>query len=320
MKHIGFIIAIPALLFLAGCNEPKEDPTPEVLKISPARISSEPGNGHEIQFKVTCDKSFDAAIENAPWATISSSTDAGNGVTVIKIMLSANNTEADRSGKLVITAGKKDATGEFSQQPASKLFPAKAITLKDTNPETLSVRLPDNWTISCEDTNGSKVTWFKAEPSEGQANIITSVVFSADMPNFSTDPLNGIAVVTSGDLVFKVSVTQEPSSILGQTYGLYNYDRQGANVAFEPLAHQVSVLRKTDGTADFRMIAPDKNRFVLLRGLPSSFAAGDDVSFSMFQNWTKDLPYSSDVNTKVFQVKDNMVWLLDGDVCYVIKK
>lgn len=320
MKHFGFIIAIPALLFLVGCEQPKEDPTPEVLKISPAKITSEPGNGHEIQFKVTCDKSFDAAIDNAPWATIAASEDAGNGVTVIKIMLSANTTEADRSGKLVITAGKKEAVGEFSQYPASKLFPTKAITLKDTNPETLSVRLPDNWTISCEDTAGKKVDWFKAEPAEGQANILTSVVFSADQPNFSTDPLNGIAVVTSGDLVFKVTVTQEPSSILGQTYGLYNYDKQGSNVAFEPLAHQASVLRKTDGTIDFRMIAPALNRFVLFRGLPSTLKAGDAVSFSMFQNWTKDLPYSSTVSAKVFQVKDNMVWLLDGDVCYVIKK
>ena len=320
MKHISFIIAITALLFFAGCAEPKEDPTPEVLKISPARVTSEPGNGHEIQFKVTCDKAFESTIENAPWASISSSTEDGNGGTVIKIMLSANNTESDRSGKLVITAGKKTVEGEFSQQPASKLFPVKAITLKDTNPETLSVRLPDNWTISCEDTNGKKVSWFTVEPAEGQANIITSVVFQAPEPNFGSETLNGIAVVKSGDLVFNITVTQEVSTILGSTFGLYNYDRQGTNIAYEPLAHQVSVLRRNDSTMEFRMIAPGLNRFLLLRGLPSSLKEGDSVSFTFFQNWTKDLEYSSQVNAKVFKADDNMIWLLDGDVCYVIKK
>ncbi|MBP5567222.1 MAG: BACON domain-containing protein [Bacteroidales bacterium] len=320
MKHFGFIIAIPVLLFIAGCGGPKEDPTPEVLKISPARVTSEPGNGHEIQFKVTCDKAFESAIDNAPWATISSSTEDGNGSTIIKIMLSANITEEERSGKLVITAGKKSIEGGFSQLPASKLFPTKAITLKDTNPETLSVRLPDNWTISCEDTNGKPVTWFTATPSEGQANIMASVVFQADLPNFGEETLNGIAVIKCGDLVFKVTVTQEVSTILGKTYGLFNYDKKGTNIAYEPLAHQVSVLRRTDGTQDFRMIAPGQNKFLLVRGLPANLKAGDSVSFTLFQNWTKNLEYTSQVNAQVYRVDDKMIWILDGDVCYVVMK
>ena len=62
------------------------------------------------------------------------------------------------------------------------------------------------------------------------------------------------------------------------------------------------------------------NRFLLLRGLPSTLKEGDAVSFSLFQNWTKDLDYSSEVNAEVFKTEDDMVWLLNGDVCYVIKK
>ena len=127
-------------------------------------------------------------------------------------------------------------------------------------------------------------------------------------------------LVKSGDLVFNITVTQEVSKILGNTYGLYNYDRQGTNIAYEPLAHQVSVLKKNDATIEFRMIAPGLNRFLLLRGLPSTLKEGDAVSFSLFQNWTKDLDYSSEVNAEVFKTEDDMVWLLNGDVCYVIKK
>ena len=47
---------------------------------------------------------------------------------------------------------------------------------------------------------------------------------------------------------------------------------------------------------------------------------GDKVDFNLVQNVLPSLGYETAVSAEVVQIETDKVWLLDGEVCYVVRK
>ena len=320
MTRFYYRIIAPALLIIAAaCSGPKENNTPEVLKINPVKFDSEPGTAHSVQFKVTCDKSFKHSLEDCSWAEVSGVEERPNGLTLINIALQENTADASRSVELTIKAGSKSVSAKITQLSVSQLIPVKEITLVNMQSTPVNIKLPEDWTLSCVDTEGHETDWFSADAASGVAGVGKTVNFRALSVNLGDAPREGAAVFSMGKLKLQIRVTQAVSDVLGSVPGIFNYDGAGAAISYDPLQNQISMRRFADGTSDWRMISPGRNTFIILHGLPSEFKEGDDLTFGLYQNWTTTMEYSQEVSATVYKVEDGMVWLIAGEVCYVIK-
>lgn len=320
MTRFFYRIIAPVLLVVAAaCNGPKENNTPEVLKINPVKFDSEPGTAHSVQFKVTCDKSFKHELKNCDWAEVTSVEERPNGVTQVNITLKENTTESTRSAELLIKAGSKSVSGQFSQLPFSQLLSFKEIRLKNMRPTSLNVKIPADWTLTCEDADGRTSEWFSADAASGVTGVGKVINFCALSVNLADAAREGVAKFNIAGRELAVPVIQDVFDQRGDKPGVFNYDGAGAAISCDPLQHQISVRRFVDGTTDWRMISPSRNTFIILHGLPSELKKGDEVSFTFYQNWTTTLEYSQNISGFVEKVEDGMVWLICGEVCYVIK-
>lgn len=320
IKIKTLFVAAAMLIMAAACKDPLEEATPEVLQINPEKFASEPGTAHSIQFKVSCDKAFTPELEDTPWASIGETTDKGSGAYQLTVNLEANTGAENRTGTLKLVAGKKSVTASFIQLPISKLLSFTEVKLVNLQGTSVSVKLPEKWTLSCTEENGTPAEWFSADATSGIANLSKTISFKGNSINLTDAPRKGWAVFTFSETEIKVPVNQAVTDILGPDCGVFNYDGKGGSIVLNPVKHQVSKLTKADGTRDFRMLSPFEDKFIVWMNLPASYAKGDKVPFFLCQNWVSAIGYQSDVEAEVVKVDDKLVWLVAGEVCYVIRK
>jgi len=107
-----------SLLLLLSCSPRKEEvKEPSVLKLVPTLFEAEPWRSHEIEVKMVCDLEAKPALQDTPWATISSQEITGNGQTTIVLLLEANEGDEARKGTLTASCGSSVVTCEFTQNP-----------------------------------------------------------------------------------------------------------------------------------------------------------------------------------------------------------
>lgn len=115
MKKILF--ASLSILLLISCAQRKEEiKEPAVLKLVPALFEAESWRSHEIEVKMVCDLEAKPALQDTPWATISSQEITGNGQTTLVLLLEANEGDEARKGKLTASCGSSVVSCEFTQK------------------------------------------------------------------------------------------------------------------------------------------------------------------------------------------------------------
>ncbi len=108
-------------------------------------------------------------------------------------------------------------------------------------------------------------------------------------------------------------------SALGSALGIWNYNGKGGNIPFEPLKHQTSVRRYSDGTVASRLLDPLGQKFLMVKGLPGNPAPGARIKVDLCQNWIEGMPYQSEKEVETVKTGDGKVWLADGDAVYILK-
>jgi len=100
-------------------------------------------------------------------------------------------------------------------------------------------------------------------------------------------------------------------------YGIYNYDGAGASVAYLKYQHQLDVV--SGSNRKFRLLMPYETKFFEMSSLPSTYTEDGEVTFTLYQNLTKNLSEKSKRTATVYKVEGGTVWLIDSDlVGYVI--
>ena len=318
MKHLLLSLSLLALA-LVSCKDPLEEATPSVLKVSSEKFADESGVAHEVTLKVTSEKAFEVKTNNSEWISTSIG-ERLKDVTPVTLKLETNGGFDSRTATLTVVAGKKSVDVTVSQSPIGKLLPVQEITLTNLKATVLSLRFPDKWTLSCRNADGSPATWFSADADSGTANVSKVVSFCASSVNLDGEDRKGSVVVNLSGAELKIGVTQPVTDLLAPAFGVYNYDGNGASFVYDEYAHQTSMLKKPGASCDFRIIIPSKNQFVVFGSLPSSMKKGDKVDFNLVQNVLPSLGYETAVSAEVVQIETDKVWLLDGEVCYVVRK
>lgn len=322
MKHLMrfFRYAVFALaLFLADACSPKEENlNPSVLSVTPVSLAKESGLAHTVVFKVTCDKAFKASLD-ASWASVLSQVAGDNDVTSVTVSLEANESDDKRSCTLTIESGNKKAEAGIVQLSARDLLNVPAVELLDLQPSKVTVKLPEDWTLRCLDEGGNAADWYSASIQSGTKNEIKSIEFRALSLNTGEAVRSGKVEFSIGGVRLYVPVSQDVTSILGTDIGIFNYDHAGADICYDPLAHQVSVFRGASSDS-FRITDPEGGVFIMLDGLPKIYTVGETLHFELVQNWNPSLGFTKTVSAEVIRQDDGRVWLLDGDVSYVVKK
>ena len=318
MKHLLLSLSLLALV-LVSCKDPLEEATPSVLKVSSEKFADESGVSHEISVKVTSEKAFEVKTGDSEWISASIG-ERVKDVTPVTIKLETNSGSDSRTATLTVVAGKKSVDITVSQSPIGKLLPVQEIVLTNLKTTEISFRFPDKWTLSCKNADGSPATWFSADAEGGTANVSKTVAFKALSVNLDGEERKGIVVVTLSGAEMIIGITQPVTDLLAPDFGVHNYDGNGASFVYDEFAHQLSLLKKPGVSYDFRIVSPTKNQFIIFSSLPSSMKKGDKVDFHLVQNVLASLDYETAVSAEVVQVDENKAWLLDGEVCYVIKK
>lgn len=319
MKYfVRLIISLPVLLLLPACSPREEDPTPSVLSVSPASCAKEAGVAHTLVFRVSCDKAFKASLD-ASWASIESQTEGAGDVTTLTVSITANEGEGPRTCKLLLESGKKSAEASITQLPAKDLLDISLIELFDILPFKVTLKLPESWTLTCLDEDGRAADWYSASITSGGKNEIKVIQFTAFSLNTGSEVRTGKVEINIGGVKIYIPVSQPVTETIGADLGVFNYDHAGAEIKYDALRHQVSLLRGA-GSDSFRITEPERAVFILLEGLPKKYTDGEKLSFDFVQNWVPSLGFSRTVNAEVVRQDDQFVWLLDGDVWYVVKK
>ena len=319
MSYKCSLTAVLLLLVVAisSCS-PKEKTVPTEISIKPASLQSEPCTRHEIQFKVSCNKELEAGLD-CDWARISELVQSQGDITIVKIVLDENPGTQTRTGKLTVRAGSKTADATFTQLTADKLLSFKQIKLNNIDRTSVYLKLPEDWSLKCENEDGTHAEWFDADKEGGKALVGEDISFQAEDINTSGCPRKGFAVVDMSGIELRIDVVQEDSGFSAESCGIFNFGGTGTNVIMDARIHQVSSRVYQDGTRDFCIAYPSENKTMIFKGLPDSFPAREEVSFTIYQNWLPEVDFRQLIKAKVAKTTDNLVWLLDGKTCFVIE-
>lgn len=308
-----------AALALPACKKAEEKQTePSVFKVTPKGADSENGFAHSVSVKVTCDLTFEYALEDGSWITITAGEKDTRNTTTLMLDLELNAGEASRHDVLNITSGSKKISVSITQNPVSAGVPVQEIRLKHIFPRQTTLQFPVDWTLS------SDASWLEFEPEGGTMNIITNVTFKAKEFNFAGEARSANLVINFEGTSVTVPVVQESSLPSGafaeKLYGLYNYDGAGANVVYNPLEHQTNLVKKADESI-FRLVSPVGTKMYEISGLPVSYAPADSLHITIYQNWITAMDFRSEKDVWVLKAEDSFVWLIDAeDHGYVVKK
>lgn len=315
MRYLSVLLAV---ILASACSKKEPNPNPSVLSVTPASCAKESGVSHSITFRVTCDKAFKASVD-AAWASVTGQTEGNNNVTSVTVTLQPNEGDDSRTCKITFASGNKTAEASITQLSAKELVSFSEIELLEMFPVSVTIKLPESWTLRCLDEDGSEASWYSANVASGIKNSPKTVQFVASSLNAGDSVRKGKVEISVGGIDIYIPVTQAVTEMLGADLGVFNYDRAGSEIKYDPLRHQVAVLRGA-ASDSFRIVDPSGNRFIMLEGLPKTYVNGESVSFEFVQNWTPKLDFTEMITAVVTRQDDEFVWLLDGDVSYVVKK
>ena len=318
MKRFLLLFAF-ASLTLPACKKAEEKATePSVFKVFPKSVDSESGFAHSISVKVTCDIAFEYALEDGSWITINARDKDSRNTTTLILEMTLNDGEASRKDILTIASGSRKTNVNITQNPISSGLPVQEVRLKYIFPGQVTLQFPADWSLS------SDASWLDFEPAQGSMNIITSVRLKANEFNFTGESRSARLLISFDGASIELPVVQESSLPSGafaeKAYGLYNYDKAGSSVIYDPLAHQTNLVNRTDGSL-FRLVHPAEARMYEISGLPVSYAPGDSLHLTIYQNWIRSMDFRSEKDAWVIRTEGSVVWLIDrDDRGYVVKK
>ena len=318
MKRFLVLLAF-AVLAVSACKKAEEKAVePAYFMVTPKSADSENGFPHSIDVKVTCDIAFEYALEDGSWITINAGEKDDKNVTPIELVLSVNDGEAPRKDVFTVTAGTKKFTLSITQKTVASAATVQDVHLKYIFPKTVMFQFPAAWSLS------SDAAWLEFDPSEGAAGVLTNVTFKAKEFNFTGSERTTDMLISFESASLTLPVIQEDSNPSGdfaqKLPGLYHYDKSGSSIIYDPLAHQTNLVKKTDGSI-FRLVNPGEEKMYEISGLPASYAIGDSLHLTIYQNWVTAMDFRTEKDVWVLKTEDSLAWLLDSDEHgYVVKK
>lgn len=308
-----------AVLAVPACKKAEEKAVePAYFMVTPKSANSENGFPHSIDVKVTCDIAFEYALEDGSWITINPGEKDDKNVTVLELLLSVNDGDAPRKDVFTVKAGTKVFSLEITQKTVASSATVEDIRLKYIFPKKVMLQFPAAWSLS------SDAAWLEFDPSEGASDALTTVSFKAKEFNLTGSERTANLLISFESASLTIPVIQDDSTPSGdfaqKLPGLYHYDKSGSSIIYDPLAHQTNLVKKTDGSI-FRLVNPGAEMMYEISGLPASYAIGDSLHLTIYQNWIKALDFRSEKDVWVLKTEDSLVWLLDADEHgYIVKK
>lgn len=318
MKRFLVLMAL-AVVAVSACKKAEEKAVePAYFMVTPKSANSENGFPHSLIVKVTCDIAFKYVLEDGSWITIIPGEKDEKNVTPLELVLDVNDGEASRTDVFTVTAGSKKFTLSITQKTVASSAAVQEVRLKHIFPKKVMLQFPAAWSLS------SDASWLEFSPSEGTAGTLTTVSFKANEFNLTGAERSANLLVSFESASLTIPVIQADSSPSGafaeKLPGLYYYDKSGSSVIYDPLAHQTNLVKKADGSI-FRLVSPAETRMYEISGLPASYAIGDSLHLTVYQNWIKAIDFRFEKDVWVLKTDGSFVWLLDAeDHGYVVKK
>lgn len=318
MKRFLVLLAF-AVLAVSACKKAEEKAVePAYFMVTPKSANSENGFPHSIDVKVTCDIAFEYALEDGSWITINPGEKDDKNVTVLELVLSVNDGDAPRKDVFTVKAGTKVFSLEITQKTVASSATVEDVRLKHIFPKKVMLQFPAAWSLS------SDAAWLEFDPSEGAADALTTVSFKATEFNLTGSERTANLLISFESASLTIPVIQDDSTPSGdfaqKLPGLYHYDKSGSSIIYDPLAHQTNLVKKTDGSI-FRLVNPGEEKMYEISGLPASYAIGDSLHLTIYQNWVTAMDFRTEKDVWVLKTEDSLAWLLDADEHgYVVNK
>lgn len=308
-----------AVLAVSACKKAEEKAVePAYFMVTPKSANSENGFPHSIDVKVTCDIAFEYALEDGSWITINPGEKDDKNVTVLELVLSVNDGDAPRKDVFTVKAGTKVFSLEITQKTVASSATVEDVRLKHIFPKKVMLQFPAAWSLS------SDAAWLEFDPSEGASDALTTVSFKAKEFNLTGSERTANLLISFESASLTIPVIQDDSTPSGdfaqKLPGLYHYDTSGSSIIYDPLAHQTNLVKKTDGSI-FRLVNPGEEKMYEISGLPASYAVGDSLHLTIYQNWVTAMDFRTEKDVWVLKTEDSLAWLLDAEEHgYVVKK
>ena len=310
-------LVLATLLGLGACGKTEEkaeeQPKETPLTVTPSSAKNERSFGHEIVFIVQATGEVQAEIAGAPWAVPSVGAPEGDK-TPVAVALDANDGANMRSCIMVVSCGDKKVSVPITQSTLSSMIGSGSDLSMAGRHGVLTFKLSYDWTVSLSTTRGVP-DWLDVEPKGGKAGEKVDLHFDSASYNLAAAPREAYARVdVAGGQYFFLHISQPcclPSAdfLDKESFGIYNYDSAGAELVFDPLAHQSVVLRGQQ--TGFRLIWPAKEKFLDLKPLPEIVAENDEIETELVQYWLTALKTSAVYKIGVLKVTPERIYAVD---------
>lgn len=206
MKRFSFIFAIAAaVLAVASCKKEVED----ALTFKSSEILfANAGGSQTVAFESNVEWT---AAADQDWLTLSK-TSGEAGTASITITAAKNESFADRTGKVTVTAGTKTTVFNV-KQTEEKVFSAGTVNVVSPAAQTVSIKVLTNESFNATVVEGAdwlKVASTKAAPAEATITVEVS-------SNTGLIAREGKIAVATASEEFTVAITQESNFVLTET-------------------------------------------------------------------------------------------------------
>lgn len=206
MKKLA-VLLLAAGLLLSACKEELKSNDPNIFTVSPT-ASNISAVSQDMEYNVECDKAWTASMAFGRWAYVAdASTETGR--IVVSTLL--NETSENRSDTLIVKSGSKSLKVPIVQQGLSSILSTSLLTLVGTEPGTITVHAPADWTASITGTiDASWITMDNTSGSKGESTI----KFQANAENYNIGDRNVLVKFLMGKDIFFATVTQKQTDAI----------------------------------------------------------------------------------------------------------
>ena len=191
------------LLILAtavSCEDKEQEAPDEASKLEVSFTQNKLSAAHNsVEGMVTCDADWAVSLEKTSWAIVEKSGSKG-----FKVSFDPNNTDAERTGTVVVSSGKLKKSVSFTQGGRNTFFSPASISLNGTQSASASFNAPAKWTASV--TSGAD--WLTLSTASGNAGQST-LSCAAKSENTGSSPRSGSIQLNINSGVLDITVVQE---------------------------------------------------------------------------------------------------------------
>lgn len=304
------------LLILAtavSCEDKEQEAPDGATKLNVTFAQSTVSAAHNsIEGTVACNADWSVSLDKTSWAVVEK-----KGKSSFTVSFDPNNTDAQRTGTIVINSGKLKKSVQFTQSSRSAFFSPATISLSGTQPGTSAFDAPAAWTASV--TSGDD--WLTLSTASGNAGRST-LSCAAKSENTGDAPRNGSIRLRINGGVLDIAVVQAvkgqgPDPYTGPAPGIYGIN--GSNyVLGENGWNQSSRVVLADGSLQYILMNRAAVEITAVLEYDATAAVGSTQNVVVYRQGQSGALLYQPYQVQVTESTDSYIKLANSATTYFI--